>query len=242
VSAQHHVDPRPVLLPSPGHCQAGLSVSWIPHVSLSPSRVETVTHPTRYRARYHSKPVPFLCFSLRCSLVKLRTHPAPRCSVQASVSCLSPRLRAVGKPYCHRAVTSPYCTGQSLSSPLHHHDAGAKHLATTPHAAPLLPPPLLAPHAAPSSLQLPSPASRRHRALARPCALHGHHQPPCPAHFLTTDVRTKMPSASPPRQLLLIAASLRSAPACARSHYLSTAMHCTPCSSHPIPLTPCTGQ
>jgi hypothetical protein len=195
---------------------------------------------------FQTPPLPLLLATLPAG----ETPDTPRAKVLSPSLCElpvtsprpSPRLRAVGKPYCHRAVTSSYCTGQSLSSPLHHHDAGAKHLATTPHAAPLLPPPLLALHAVPSSLQLPSPTSRRHRALARPCALHGHHQPPCPAHFLTTDVRTKMPSASPPRQLLLIAASLRSAPTCARSHYPSTAMHCTPCSSHPIPLTPCTRQ
>jgi hypothetical protein len=100
---------------------------------------------------------------------------------------LPPHLRTVDKPHSRRCVTSSCCVGRSLSLPLHRRDAGAEHPVTMPRASPLLPPPLLAPRAAPSSLQLPSPMPR------------GHHQPPCPAHLLATDVRTKIPSASPPR-------------------------------------------
>jgi hypothetical protein len=91
---------------------------------------------------------------------------------------LLPRLQAAGELYCHRGVASPCCVGRSQSLSLHCRDVGAKHPATTPRATPLLPPSLLAPRAAPSSFQLPSPAPRRHRALARPCVPHGHHQPP----------------------------------------------------------------
>jgi hypothetical protein len=79
-----------------------------------------------------------------------------------------PCLRATGKPHCHRGIVPPCCANRSLSSPLHHRDAGAKHPMTTPRVVPLLPPPLLAPFAAPSSLQLPSHAPHRHRALAHP--------------------------------------------------------------------------
>jgi hypothetical protein len=57
------------------------------------------------------------------------------------------------------------------------HDIGAKHPTIRPRTTSLLPPPLLAPRATPSSLQLPSPAPRRHHVLARPCASSGHHQP-----------------------------------------------------------------
>jgi hypothetical protein len=78
-----------------------------------------------------------------------------------------PHLWAAGEPYCHRGITSPCCVARSLSSLLHHHVVGAKHPATTPRVAPLLPPPLLALRAAPSSFQLPSPAPHRHCALAR---------------------------------------------------------------------------
>jgi hypothetical protein len=72
-----------------GRCQAGPSVSRTPHISLSPSRAETVTHPTQCRVHHRSKPIPFLCSSPRRPPVKFRPCPAPRCSIQASVSCLS---------------------------------------------------------------------------------------------------------------------------------------------------------
>jgi hypothetical protein len=148
---------------------------------------------------------------------------------------LPPRLWTAGKPHYRRGLTSSCCAGQSLSSLLDRRNASARNPATTPRAAPLLPPPLLAPHAAPSSLQL-----RRHRALACPCTPRGHHQhTPYPAHPLTTSVRTKMHSASPPHQLLPIAASLCSTPTSGRSHYPSMVMCCMPCLSCPIPLTPC---
>jgi hypothetical protein len=94
---------------SPGHCQAGPGVLRTPQVSLSPSQAETVMHPTRYGTRYPPKPVPFLCSSPRCMLVKFQPHPVPRCSIQASVSCpshpfacrLPPRRRVV---LLHRSI------------------------------------------------------------------------------------------------------------------------------------------
>jgi hypothetical protein len=91
----------------PGHYQAGPRVSWTLHVSLSPSRVETVTHPTQYRICYHSKLVPFLCSSSRCPPVKFRPCPTPRCSVQASVSCPSHPLacRLACMPLASRIAT-----------------------------------------------------------------------------------------------------------------------------------------
>jgi hypothetical protein len=80
---------RPALFSSPSHCQAGPGVLQIPHISLSPSQVEIVMYPTCYGARYPPKPVPFLCSLLRYPPVKFRPCPARRCSIQASVSCLS---------------------------------------------------------------------------------------------------------------------------------------------------------
>jgi hypothetical protein len=90
-----HFRPSPSLRSRPapfsylGHCQAGPGVLQTPHVSLSPSRAETVTHPTRYGIQYPPKSVPFLCSSSCCPPVKLQPCPTPRCSIQASVSCLS---------------------------------------------------------------------------------------------------------------------------------------------------------
>jgi hypothetical protein len=88
-SSQSSVRSQPTPSASSGRCQVGPNASRTPHVSLSPSQVETVTHLTRYGARYPPKPVPFLCSSPRCPLVKFRPCPAPRCSIQVSVSCPS---------------------------------------------------------------------------------------------------------------------------------------------------------
>jgi hypothetical protein len=77
---------RPVPFSSPGHCQAGPNVLQTPLVSLSPSRAETVMHLTRYDARYPPKPVLFICSLPRCPPVKFWPRPAPRCSIQASMS------------------------------------------------------------------------------------------------------------------------------------------------------------
>jgi hypothetical protein len=88
-SAQSSGRSWPTPSASSGRYQAGTSASWTPHVSLSPSRVETVTHPTRYGTRYPPKPVPFLCNSPHCPPVKFRPRPTQRCSIQASMSCPS---------------------------------------------------------------------------------------------------------------------------------------------------------
>jgi hypothetical protein len=88
-SAQSIGQSRPMPFASLGCCQARPSSSRTPHVSLSPSRAETVKHLTRYGARYPPKPVPFLYCSVCYPLVKFRPCPAPRCSIQASVSCPS---------------------------------------------------------------------------------------------------------------------------------------------------------
>jgi hypothetical protein len=63
--------------------------------------------------------------------------------------------------------------------------------------------------------------------------------PPCPAHLVATGVRTKMPSASPPCQLLPLLPSQRSAPTRACLHCPSTVMHCMLRLSCPIVLPPC---
>jgi hypothetical protein len=94
-----------------------------------------------------------VCSSMRCPSVKFRPHPTPRSSIQASVSYRRIPLPAASpvtavKPHCRRGVASPYCTGRPLSRPLRRHDTGAKHPATRPRAAPLLPPSLLTPRAA----------------------------------------------------------------------------------------------
>jgi hypothetical protein len=82
----------------------------------------------------------------------------------------------------------PCCAGRPLSRLLRRHNVGANHPAPRPRATSLLPPPLLAPRAAPSSLQVPSPTPRRHRALARPCTPRGHNQP------LPVQLTTPMPA------------------------------------------------
>jgi hypothetical protein len=61
---------------------------------------------------------------------------------------MPPHLRTVGKLHCRRGVASSCCASQLLSRPLRCHDADAKHPATRPRAAPLLPPSLLTPRAA----------------------------------------------------------------------------------------------
>jgi hypothetical protein len=49
--------------------------------------------------------------------------------------------------------------------------------------------------------------------LSRPSLRHmDTWMPPCPAHLLITDVQTKIPSVSPPRQPLPLLPSLRSMP------------------------------
>jgi hypothetical protein len=69
------------------------------------------------------------------------------CELPVASLRLSPRLRTAGNPRCHRGIMSSCYVDRSLSSPLSRRDAGAN-LATMPHAAPLLPPSLLAPRAA----------------------------------------------------------------------------------------------
>jgi hypothetical protein len=117
-----------------------------------------------------TRPLPLLLTALPTGEISTmpRTkvlHPS-LCELPIASLHLPPRLWTAGKPHCRRGITSSCYVSQSLSSPLNHHDAGAKYPATTRRVAPLLPPSLLAPCAAPSSLQLPSPMPR------------GHHQPP----------------------------------------------------------------
>jgi hypothetical protein len=178
--AQSSVQSWPMPSVSSGRCQAGHSASLSPHINLSHSRTETVTHPTLYGARYPPKPIPFLCSSPCYPPVKFWPRPTPRCSIQASVSCPS---------HCRRGVASSYCVGRCLSSPLNRRDAGANHPTTMPHAAPLLPPSLLTPHAshlASSSLATRPVGTMRGHTHARhyhydvvavPCCarMHSHH-------------------------------------------------------------------
>jgi hypothetical protein len=238
-----------VLIPGPIPCAEPARAICIPE-SL-PSGPQCLTdharQPLSFASRNHYAPDPIsrpLQFQTRCPPLLLTVLPTseipapPRAKVllpglyelPVASPHLSPCLRATGKPHCHRGITLSCYAGRSLSSPLHRRDASARHPVKTPRATPLLPPPLLAPRAAPSSLQLPSPAQCRHRALAHLCAPCGHHQPPYPAHLLPTGIWTKMPSDR------LDASSV---PTRACSHCPSTAMRCTPHSSHPVPLTPC---
>jgi hypothetical protein len=99
-SSQSSMRSRPMPSASSGCCQAGPNASWTPHVSLSPSQAETVTHPTHYGARYPPKPIPFLCPSPHCPLVKFRPCFALRCSIQVSVTCPS-------HPYACRLACGP---------------------------------------------------------------------------------------------------------------------------------------
>jgi hypothetical protein len=79
---------------------------------------------------------------------------------------------------------------------------------TTPRAAPLLSPSLLAPRAALSILQLPSPTPHRHHVLACPCMPCGHHQRPPVQLTSSPTAYAQMPSTSPPRKAATTATSL----------------------------------
>jgi hypothetical protein len=114
VSAQHRVDPQPNSTREAGthsflpRVTTKLApVSHGPHTSASPSRAAAITHPTRYRACYRSKPIPFLCSLPRCPPVKFLPRPVPRCSIQASVSCPSHPLacRLACGPLASRIAT-----------------------------------------------------------------------------------------------------------------------------------------
>jgi hypothetical protein len=156
--------------------------------------------PLRRPVPSQTRPLPLLLTALPAGeiLAMPRTkvlHPSLSELPVASLH-LPPRMRTAAKPHCRRGITSSCCVGQSLSSPLNHRDAGAKHPATTPRATPLLPPSLLAPCAAPSSLQLPSPVPR------------GHHQPPLVQLTSSPTAYGQTPSASPPRKAAATATSL----------------------------------
>jgi hypothetical protein len=105
-----------------GCCPADPGVSRTPHVSLSSSRAETVTHPTRYRARYRSKPIPFFYSLTRCLPVKFRPRPVPRCSVQASMSCPSHPLayRHACGPLASHIATEASRHPAAPADPYHH--------------------------------------------------------------------------------------------------------------------------
>jgi hypothetical protein len=57
-TAHLRVRSQPTPSASSGRCQVGLGASRTPHVSLTSSRQETATHPTRYRGRYRSNSSP----------------------------------------------------------------------------------------------------------------------------------------------------------------------------------------
>jgi hypothetical protein len=149
-----------------------------------------------------TRPLPLLLATLHTGEIPATPrakvfHPS-LCELPVASPRPPPRLRTAGKPHCCRGVASSCCIGQSLSSLLNRYDAGTKHPVTMPRTTPLLPPSLLAPRAAPSSLQLPSPALRRHHVLARPCAPRGHHQP-APVQLTSSPTAYgQTPSASPP--------------------------------------------
>jgi hypothetical protein len=135
---------------SSGRCQAGPSASRTPHVNLTPSWARTVRHPTRYHARYRPNPSPssaatspvkFPSLS-RPHIAFFTTHRRP--SHPLLPSAVISRVDALR---CHLPAEPPVLVGAAAGR----HDAGAKHPATRSRAASLLPPPLLALCAAPSS-------------------------------------------------------------------------------------------
>jgi hypothetical protein len=134
-------------------------------------------------------------------------HPS-LCELPITSLCLSSRMWTASKPHCRRGIASSCYVGRSLSSPLNHCDAGAKHPTTTPRASPLLPPSLLTSCAAPSSLQLPSLTPHSHGVLAHahlplgPVQRHPLASSPEPMTYEQT------PSASPPRKAASTVTSL----------------------------------
>jgi hypothetical protein len=130
---------------------------------------------------------------------EIPSTPAPRCTIQASVSC-----RRISSP-----AASPANRWQAALPPRHHvallHRSTAIKAATPPRCRRQAPGDKASRSASassflpdtacgPSSLQLPSPALCRHRALARPCVPRGCGQhPPCPAYHPDAGVRTKFP-------------------------------------------------
>jgi hypothetical protein len=97
------------------------------------------------------------------------------------------RLRDIPFPHLCCAITFPLlcydiasqlrCPRQELDSDVSRSASASSFLADTT--------------CSPSSLQLPSPAPRRHHALAHPCVSRGCiNSPPCPAHLLANGIRT----------------------------------------------------
>jgi hypothetical protein len=105
-----------------------------PRVSLILSWVNTVMQIDRFAPVRLGKPVPFPLL--------IAAPPDGEILATPHAKVLRPSHRDMP----HRIPSSCYA-GRLLSRPLHHHDAGAKHLVTRPCIAPLLPPPLLAPRA-----------------------------------------------------------------------------------------------
>jgi hypothetical protein len=151
-----------------------------------------------------------VCSSLHCPPVKFQPCPAPRCSIQASMSChripslaaspanrwqaaLTPRRRValLHRLTAVKGTTFPRCRRQTPSYKASWSASASSFLADT--------------MCSPSSLELPSPVPHRHCALAHPCTPCGHGQhPPYPAHHPNVSERTKFPPlACPPRCPLL---------------------------------------
>jgi hypothetical protein len=96
----------PVPSISAGCFQVGLGASRTPPISLSTSRVETISHPTRYGARYLPKPVPFLCSDRfprrRDSDQKCDTSIRPGLPPAVSSCCCVPLSHAAARRCCTR--------------------------------------------------------------------------------------------------------------------------------------------
>jgi hypothetical protein len=170
-----------------------------------------------------SRPIPLLLTTLPAGEIlatpRAKVLRPSLCELPVASLRLPPQLLTAGKSHCRRGVASSCCVGRSLSLPLHHHDASAKHPMTMPRATSLLPPPLLELSAAPSSLQLPISTPRRHHALACPRVPHGHHHPPLsssPPHHQRKD-KNPFSVASTPAPTIAALAALCTARAHAHS-------------------------
>jgi hypothetical protein len=158
--AQHSDDPGPInraklaravcflrTLPS------GPSASQTPHVGITPSRAETVRHPTQYHVCYRPNPSHSSVMTPWSSPAKFPSLSRPRVAFFTMHRCPSHPLLPYAVISCfdalrhHLPTEPPVLVGTAAG----HHDAGAKHPATGSRTSPLLPRPLLALRAAPSS-------------------------------------------------------------------------------------------
>jgi hypothetical protein len=137
-SAQSGRRSRPVPSVSVGRCQVSPGASRTLPISLSTSRVETATHPTRYHSRYPPKPIPLLfspTWQRRPNCRRRADHPSPPLHLSVATyvptpwschtvpSCRVASHRCCCCLLCHRRCTRRGCYARSStmrpsSSPL----------------------------------------------------------------------------------------------------------------------------